>query len=43
MQGDGSFTERYALGTNPKTGATEYIGGENRESNIGPELFQFYR
>lgn len=39
MQGDGSFTERYALGTNPKTGATEYIGGENRESNIGPELF----
>lgn len=39
MQGDGSFTERYALGPNPTTGVLEYIGGENGEGNIGPELF----
>ncbi|WP_426477318.1 hypothetical protein ACP3T3_19060 [Chryseobacterium sp. CBSDS_008] len=39
MQGDGSFTERYALGTNPETGAPVYIGGENGKDNIGHELF----
>lgn len=39
MQGDGSFTERYAIDKDPKTGAPVYIGGKGGEANIGPELF----
>ncbi|CAI8705521.1 hypothetical protein [Chryseobacterium sp. IT-36CA2] len=39
MQGDGSFTERYKLGQDPKTGLPIYIGDEEGNANIGPELF----